>query len=44
MTQKVFHGDITPEDLADALVGEFSNDEFNANQNGDGDKIVVQIF
>jgi len=44
MTQRVFHGEITPGDLADALVGEFSNDEFNANQSGDGDKIVVQIF
>lgn len=44
MTQKVFHGDITPEDLADALVGEFGRGDLNTNRSGDKDKIVVQIF
>src|SRR3990172_11441138 len=44
MTQKVFHGDITPDDIANALVGEFNSAEFNTSQAGDDDKIVVHIF
>ena len=44
MTQRIFHGDITPDDLANALVGEFGRGDLNTNRSGDGDKIVVQIF
>lgn len=44
MTQRTYHGDITPDDLADALVGEFGRGDLNTNRSGDGDKIVVQIF
>jgi len=43
MTQRVYHGDISPEDLATALVGEFNRNDLRAEATGDGDKIVVQI-
>lgn len=43
MTQRVFHGNITPDDLATALVGEFNRNDLHAEAFGDDEKIVVQI-
>ncbi|MEK7325719.1 MAG: hypothetical protein AAB217_10740, partial [Chloroflexota bacterium] len=43
MTQRIFHGNITPDDLATALVGEFNRNDLHAEAFGDDEKIVVQI-
>lgn len=43
MTQKVYHGDITPDDLATALEGEFSRGDLRVTRSGEGDKAVVNI-
>jgi ribosomal protein L40E len=43
MTQRVFHGDITPSDLADAVEGEFNRGDLHVTRSGDGDKVVVNI-
>jgi hypothetical protein len=43
MTQKVFHGEITPDDLATALEGEFSRGDLSVTRSGGGDKSVVNI-
>ena len=43
MNQRVFHGDITPDDLANALVGEFNRGDLRAQKTGTPDKMVVQI-
>lgn len=43
MTQKVFHGEVTPDDLAVALEGEFNRGDLNVTRSGGGDKAVVNI-
>ena len=43
MQQRVFHGDITPDDLADALIGEFNRGDLRAQKSGASDKMAVQI-
>jgi hypothetical protein len=43
MQPRVFHGNLRPEDIAQALVGEFNRGNLRAQQFGTGDKIVVQI-
>ena len=43
MAQRVFHGDIPPDDLADALIGEFNRGDLRAQKSGAPDKMVVQI-
>jgi hypothetical protein len=43
MEQRIFHGDITPNDLADALVGEFDKGNWRAQKLGDDRQMVVQI-
>ena len=43
MQQRVFHGDLTPDDLAIALVGEFSRGDLRAQKVGTPDKVIVQI-
>ncbi len=43
MQQRVFHGDITPDDLAEALIGEFNRGDLRAQKSGGRDKMTVQI-
>ncbi|MBM4422817.1 MAG: zinc ribbon domain-containing protein [Chloroflexi bacterium] len=43
MTQRIFHGDITPDDLATALEGEFNRGDLRVTRSGGGDEAVVNI-
>ncbi len=43
MEPRIFHGDITPRDLARALLGEFNRGAFQAQQFGDDQSTIVQI-
>jgi hypothetical protein len=43
MQQRIFHGKITPNDLASALMGEFNRGNLRAQQYGGGQRMVVQI-
>ena len=43
MVQRIFHGNLTPEDLASALRGEFHRGNLRVQQLADEDKILVQI-
>ncbi|MFQ5410487.1 MAG: zinc ribbon domain-containing protein [Anaerolineales bacterium] len=43
MRKRVYHGDITPGDLANALVAEFNHGGLAAQRVGEGDKVAVQI-
>lgn len=43
MRQRVYHGEITPGDLSNALVAEFNHGGLSAQRVGEGDKVAVQI-
>lgn len=43
MEQRIYHGDLTPNDLARALLGRFNRGNLRAQQLGNGDQVVVQI-
>ena len=43
MDQRTFHGDIAPDDLAEALVAEFNRGHLRAQQIGHGEKVMVQV-
>lgn len=43
MDQKIFHGKITPQDFAQALLAEFHRGNLRVQQIGEGEKIAVQI-
>lgn len=43
MEQKTFHGNITPEDLARALMAEFDQGNLQTQSLGQRDRVVVQI-
>ncbi|GAB4526639.1 MAG: hypothetical protein Fur0018_11950 [Anaerolineales bacterium] len=43
MQPKIFYGNLTPEDLAQALIAEFNRGAWKAQQIGRGEQIVVQI-
>ena len=43
MNQRIYHGNITPSDLARALVGHFHRGNWRVQQFGDAEKTVVQI-
>jgi RNA polymerase subunit RPABC4/transcription elongation factor Spt4 len=43
MEQRSFHGNIQPEDLAQALIAAFNQGNLMAQQVGAGDKVMVQI-
>jgi membrane protease subunit (stomatin/prohibitin family) len=41
--QRTYHGDIVPSEMADALVAAFNQGNMQAQQIGEGDKVMVQI-
>lgn len=43
MPQRIYHGNITNNDLASALIGQFSHGNLKVQQFGSGDNLVVQI-
>lgn len=43
MPQRIYHGNITNNDLARALIGQFSQGNLKVQQFGSGDNLVVQI-
>lgn len=43
MTQKIYHGNITPDDLATALQGDFSRGDLRVARSGDNEKVVLNI-
>lgn len=43
MAQRIFHGDLLPNDLARALIGEFNRGNLRAQQLGRGKQVIVQI-
>lgn len=43
MDRKVFHGNITPLDVAQALLAEFNRGNLRAQTVGQGEKVIVQI-
>jgi RNase P subunit RPR2 len=43
MEPRIFHGDITPKDLARALTAQFNRGNLHSQQLGGGDKIIVQV-
>jgi hypothetical protein len=43
METRIFHGGLTPNDLAQALIGEFNRGSFRAQQLGNDQQMIVQI-
>jgi len=43
METRYFHGNITPDEVADALIARFDHGNLRAHRIGAGDKVVVQI-
>lgn len=43
METRIFHGDLTPQAIAQNLVASFNRSPYRVQQIGDGDRIVVQI-
>ncbi len=43
MHPKIFYGDLTPDEIAQALIAEFDRGEWKAQQIGRGQQVVVQI-
>ncbi len=43
MERRIYHGNINPVDIAQALLGEFNQGNLHAQTLGQGDKIVVQV-
>ena len=43
MEQRTYHGNITPQELADVLTGRFNTQDMRATTSGEGEKLVVHI-
>lgn len=43
MERKIFHGNIKPADIAQALLGEFNQGNLRAQTIGQSDKVIVQV-
>jgi len=43
MNPRIFHGDLTPNDIGRALVARFNRGNLRAQQFGSGDKAIIQI-
>jgi len=44
MEQRTYHGKITPQELATALLARFNTEDMTATQAGEGDRLVVNIM
>ncbi|OGO12311.1 MAG: hypothetical protein A2Y53_08330 [Chloroflexi bacterium RBG_16_47_49] len=43
MEQRIYHGDLSPIDLGEALIARFNRGNLRAQQLGDADRLIVQI-
>ena len=43
MEPRIFHGNISPQDIASYLLAQFNRGNYRAQQLGNGDKIIIQI-
>jgi len=43
MEQRIYHGDISPDNIGRALIAKFNHGNLRAQQLGSGDQVVVQI-
>jgi hypothetical protein len=43
MNQKIYHGNISPNDVARVLISEFNRGNLEAQQLGQGNQVIVQI-
>lgn len=43
MEQRIYHGDMTPNNMAQALIAQFSHGNIRAQQLGSGDQVIVQV-
>lgn len=43
MQPKIYHGTLKPQDIAQALMGQFNRGNYRVQQIGSGDKITIQI-
>ncbi len=43
MDERTYHGDLKPDDIADALLAQFNQGSFVAQRLGQGDRVIVQI-
>ena len=43
MEQRIFHGSLTPNDIAQALIGRFNRGNLRAQQLGNAEQVIVQI-
>ncbi len=43
MEQRIFHGNLTPKDIAQALMGEFNRGNFRAQAFGNDKNLVIQV-
>jgi hypothetical protein len=43
MEQRIYHGNLTPMDLSEALIARFNRGNLRAQQLGDDDRLIVQI-
>ena len=43
MTERTYHGEITPADMSTALIAAFNQGNLRCLQVGQGDKIMIQI-
>lgn len=43
MERKIYHGNIKPADIAQAMLGEFNHGNMRAQTVGQGDKMIVQV-
>jgi hypothetical protein len=43
MEQRIYHGNLTPNDISEALISHFNRGNLRAQQLGDADRLIVQI-
>jgi hypothetical protein len=43
MEQRIYHGNLTTEDISEALISQFNRGNLRAQQLGDADRLIVQI-
>ena len=43
MEQRIYHGDLSPQDISESLLAHFNRGNLRAQQLGDADRLIVQI-